>query len=99
MAKFKRGQSGNPSGRPKGSPNKTSREAAQAILDAFEKVGGVDYLVGVAQTDRRTFCMLLRAVLPRDVTLRDQRALSIEEWLRARQAEIDSAASGKGAGE
>lgn len=51
-------------GRPKGSPNRTSAAIKEAILNAFEKVNGEEYLVKLAQTDPRTFCTLLGKVLP-----------------------------------
>lgn len=57
-----------PAGRPKGIPNKSTILIKQAILRAFEKVGGEDYLVRVAEEDPKTFCALLGRVLPLEVT-------------------------------
>lgn len=54
-------------GRPKGSPNKTTATLKEAILLAFDHVGGVRYLVGVARDDPRTFCAMLGKVLPMTV--------------------------------
>ena len=54
-------------GRPKGSPNKLTRDMKEAIIEAFNNVGGVDYLTKVAQNDERTFCGLLGRVLPMTV--------------------------------
>lgn len=54
-------------GRPKGSPNKTTAAVKTAILNAFEKVGGQDYLVKVAEDDPKTFCALLAKVLPAEL--------------------------------
>ena len=42
---FAKGQSGNPSGRAKGSPNKSTKAAKEAIHEAFEKMGGIKALV------------------------------------------------------
>jgi hypothetical protein len=53
----------------KGRPNKVTTALKDAVLRAFEKVGGEDYLVTVAGSDPRTFCALLGRVLPRDVRL------------------------------
>lgn len=39
----------------------------RAILNAFEKVGGEDYLVMVAKEDPKTFCALLARLLPAEV--------------------------------
>lgn len=62
---FKKGDPKPPSaGRRKGTPNKTTTELKKAIMNAFHKVGGEDYLVLVAQTDPKTFCTLLGKVLP-----------------------------------
>lgn len=36
MAKFEKGKSGNPAGRPKGSPDKNTKEFRQAISDFLE---------------------------------------------------------------
>jgi hypothetical protein len=54
-------------GRPKGSASKTTRALKDAILNAFENVGGGSYLEQVAKTDPRTFCTLLGKVLPMTV--------------------------------
>jgi hypothetical protein len=54
-------------GRVKGTPNKTTAALKDAILHAFEKVGGADYLEMVAQTDPKTFCTLIGKVLPMTV--------------------------------
>jgi hypothetical protein len=51
-------------GRKKGSLNKTTAALKDAILNAFAKVNGEDYLVMVAKSDPRTFCSLLGRVLP-----------------------------------
>ncbi len=51
-------------GRRKGSVNKTTAALKDAILNAFNEVGGVDYLVTLAKTDPRTFAALLGRVLP-----------------------------------
>ncbi len=54
-------------GRKKGTANKTTTVLKDAIVNAFEKVGGEKYLVEVAKTDPKTFCSLLARVLPMDV--------------------------------
>ena len=58
-------------GRPKGIPNKTTQSVKEAIERAFEKLGGMDYLVHVGQTDPRTFCALLSRLLPTKLTNAD----------------------------
>ncbi len=54
-------------GRVKGTPNKTTVALKEAIMNAFEKVGGEDYLVIVAKKDPKTFCALLGKVLPAEI--------------------------------
>jgi len=54
-------------GRQKGELNKLTRTLKEAILAAFDEVGGRDYLVAVAKDDPKTFCGLLARVLPLQV--------------------------------
>lgn len=54
-------------GRPKGASNKTTKAIKDAIIEAFEKAGGVDYLVTLAKEDPRTFCALVGKVIPLQV--------------------------------
>jgi hypothetical protein len=55
-------------GRVKGTPNKTTVQVKEAILNAFEQCGGVNYLVMVALADPKTFCTLLGRVLPTELS-------------------------------
>ena len=48
-------------------PNRLTTEIKTGILQAFEKVGGVDYLVEIAKSDPPTFCRLLAQVLPTEI--------------------------------
>lgn len=65
-------------GRTKGTPNKATAALKDAILNAFESVGGVSYLEHVALTDHKTFCTLLGKVLPLQVTGEDGGAVIVE---------------------
>ena len=51
-------------GRQKGTPNKITADIKGAILGAFGKVGGEDYLARVAIEHPQVFCALLGKVLP-----------------------------------
>ena len=51
-------------GRPRGMPNKLTTTVKEAIAQAFDEVGGVDYLKNVAMTDPAVFCTLLGKLLP-----------------------------------
>lgn len=55
-------------GRPKGSRNKITKDIREAVLNAFEKVGGVKYLVKQAEDNPQAFMALLSKILPTQVT-------------------------------
>ena len=44
-----------------------SPEIKDGILEAFEQVGGVAYLVELAKVDPPTFCRLLAAIIPSQI--------------------------------
>ena len=54
-------------GRVKGTPNKVTGDVRRAILEAFDQLGGVDYLIQVGKDDPRTFLALLSRVLPAEI--------------------------------
>lgn len=65
---FVKGWKGGP-GRPKGSKNVTSKEAAQRVLNTLSKLDrkhSGDWLGHIAEKDPKLFAMLLRACLPHD---------------------------------
>ena len=47
--------------------NRIKSEIKAGILESFEQVGGVDYLVAIAKADPPTFCRLLTQVLPTEI--------------------------------
>lgn len=64
-------------GRPKGKQNKSTVQLKKAIMNAFEKVGGEDYLVVVARKDPKTFCTLLGRVLPAELNAKVEANIGI----------------------
>lgn len=64
-------------GRPPGASNKITRDIKEAILRAFENVGGAGYLEGVARDNPQVFCALLGKVLPTQITGSDGKDLRI----------------------
>ena len=78
-------------GRKKGVPNKTTVAVKDAILQAFDSVGGEKYLVQVAENDPKTFCTLLGRVLPSEIAvsvtsdLEDRLEAALKYKAKARQ--------------
>ena len=52
------------SGRKKGGTNKVTADVKQAIMEAFNALGGVEYLCAVARKDPKAFCALLGKLIP-----------------------------------
>ena len=55
-------------GRQKGTPNRITADIKAAILSAFTKVGGEDYLAHQARENPQAFMTLLGKVLPTQVS-------------------------------
>ena len=83
------------SGRKKGTPNVVTAKLKDAIENAFNEVGGQEYLVKVAKEDVRTFCTLLGKVLP--TQLEGDLGLTLKTHEQA-LAELEKAAKGKTSG-
>jgi hypothetical protein len=60
-------------GRAKGTPNKVN----QSIREAFEQVGGVEYLVRLAREDPKTFVPLLIKTMPPEPKVPKEGGLNI----------------------
>ena len=54
-------------GRKKGTPNKATKLIKDAVMESFAKVGGVDYLVRVADEDPKAYLILLGKILPSEI--------------------------------
>lgn len=65
-------------GRKKGTPNKFTGDLRQAVLNAFNSVGGESYLAHCAKKDRRTFVGLLGKLLPTRIGGEKDNPLGIE---------------------
>jgi hypothetical protein len=65
-------------GRTKGSKNRYTKSLRDDILEAYERVGGVEYLEMLAKLDPRTFSNILVKILPTQVTGADGGAVKIE---------------------
>jgi hypothetical protein len=56
-------------GRKKGTPNKLTASVKDAIEQAFDEVGGVQYLVTQARENPAAFMTLIGKVLPKDLNI------------------------------
>lgn len=70
-------------GRAKGTPNKTTVAVKEALLEAFERGGGVDALVVWMKEERGEFYKLWSKLLPQDISskveITGDRAKQLEE--------------------
>ena len=64
-------------GRANGTPNKVNQSIREAIQMAFEQVGGVEYLVRLAQEDSKTFVPLLIKTVPPEPKVPQEGGLNI----------------------
>lgn len=55
------------SGRIKGSQNVITKTLKTAIMESFDRVGGVEWLVKLAQDDPKTYAQLIGRVIPLQV--------------------------------
>lgn len=76
-----------PAGRPKGVRNKLTN-LRDAVLEAFDRVGGAEYLVRLAegtQSDRAAFVSLMNKVLPTQINQSVEGGIKLElSWLGGR---------------
>ncbi len=54
-------------GRQRGTPNRVTAQVKDAILAAFDEVGGKDYLVEMARAEPKAFLTLLGKLVPAQV--------------------------------
>lgn len=68
-------------GRPKGSLDRGNAILREMILEALDKSGGVDYLVGKAESHPQAFMGLIGKVLPLQVTGEEGKDIQISvQW-------------------
>ena len=67
--RWKKGQSGNPKGRPKGAKDKFT-DLKTSFLDVYKRMGGDDALLKWATKDNQnmsTFYLMLKTMLPKEI--------------------------------
>ncbi len=67
--RFAEGTSCNPAGRPRGAVNMVTSEVKKALYEAFERAGGQEYLVKIAQEQPAVFCRMLVKLIPSEVKI------------------------------
>ena len=68
MARYGKGQSGNPKGRPKGAKNKTTQTVKALILEVTEGLGGAERLLAWAEKNAgEFFTKMLTRLIPTEV--------------------------------
>jgi hypothetical protein len=77
-------------GRPKGALNVHTRKIKEAVLNAFEEVGGEKWLVKLAQEDPKTFCALLAKLIPAEVKASVSTSDAFEQTLIAGRQRVVS---------
>jgi hypothetical protein len=65
------------SGRKKGTPNAVTASVKEAVLAAFGRVGGVEYLVAVAKSEPKVFIPLLGKCMPQVLQGDELRPLTV----------------------
>lgn len=72
MAKFKKGQSGNPAGKPPGTVNRLSATVKAAIMEALNSDEGATeffrQLKNGSREDKRTFAQICARLLPTEIS-------------------------------
>jgi hypothetical protein len=64
MAKFVKGCSGNPRGRPAGVPNKSTKVFREAVASVFSQLGGESHLLGWARKNPAAFYQIAARLTP-----------------------------------
>lgn len=79
-------------GRKSGVPNKITADLKAAIMQAFENVGGSDYLTTLAGSHPQVYCALLGKVLPTALAGADGEG-PVELWYKWRESSKSTAAT------
>jgi predicted transcriptional regulator len=83
MAKFKPGESGNPSGRPKGSRSKLTEDFL-SVLQADFNEHGAEAVIKMREEDNTQYVKTIASLMPRDhnINVNEFDDLSLDELIR-----------------
>jgi hypothetical protein len=74
---FKKGQSGNPAGRKKGTPNKITKDIKSCYMEVFDALGGAEGLLKWAKQNPDVFYGQMAKMLPKGVEIKTENELVI----------------------
>lgn len=75
---FKKGQSGNPKGKPVGSKNRSTTEVKNAFIEVFHKRGGVNALLKFSNENPVEFYKILGKMVPKEMDLKVEGDITIK---------------------
>ena len=85
-------------GRPAGIANKTTRALKEALLESFDRGGGVDWLLALMQNEPKTYTSLLARLIPTESSTKMEVTNELtDDERRARIAAILDAGRSRGA--
>ena len=86
-------------GRPPGAVNRTTAALKEALLEAFDRGGGVDWLLALMKDEPKTFASLLSRLIPTETATKMEITNELtDEERRARIAAILDAGRARRAG-
>lgn len=83
---FQQGQSGNPSGRPRGARNRLSEILLSVVVDDFAAFGA-EALAQLRQKDPATYLRLVASLVPRELILQHEEA-PVVDYAELSEAEV-----------